>query len=397
MSGQVKYLDDTQIGAPVLSGQVNALIDILDAVLVNGFNTNTLDSLSVSSDVATATRAAGHNYRLGDVVLIAGATPTGLNGDKKVTGVTTTTFTFATSGVADGAATGTITAKVAPLGWEKTYSGTNLAAYRSLSVQATGFYLRVDDTDTRSARVVAYESMTDVDTGVDPFPTATQFSGGLYWHKSNDISSTPRKWWLVGDDDRFILGLNYFDPNDNAEVGSGSAVHFFGDFSSYRSGDAYNCALVGSPNSSITSSFILNSYSSIVRSQQSAGCYMARDVGQIDKSAEWYPNNVAPNSSLGTAILSGDSSYEAEYPSPTDGGLLFSDILITEQLASAKTIRGVVPGGYWVPQNQPASHGTLIDGSPGLPGREILIIETGHPSSATIHGRLAIDVTGPWD
>ena len=72
-------------------------------------------SIAVSSEIATGTKVA-HTLRVGDVVLIAGATDAGadasvLNGDVTVLTVPTAdTWTHAAVGAADGSATGTITA-----------------------------------------------------------------------------------------------------------------------------------------------------------------------------------------------------------------------------------------------------------------------------------------------
>lgn len=76
----------------------------------------------------------------------------------------------------------------AAAGWAKEFSGTNLAVYRAPS--GNRLRIRVNDTGTTVARVVGYETMTDVDTGVNPFPTAAQVSGGLYVRKSETADST---------------------------------------------------------------------------------------------------------------------------------------------------------------------------------------------------------------
>lgn len=169
----VRYYDSTMAGAPALSGTVGALIGVLDACLVNGFGTVTLNSLVVAGNVATGTVNAGHGFAMiggavGPVIAIAGATPAGLNGTWCIASVPgSTTFTFSTAGIADQAATGTITAKRPPLGFSKAFSGTNKAAYRADDVASSRLYLRVADDGTGAAtyaRVRGFETMSDVDT-----------------------------------------------------------------------------------------------------------------------------------------------------------------------------------------------------------------------------------------
>lgn len=198
--------------APLLTGQVGSLIAILDACLLNGFGSRTLDSLVIAGGIATATISAGHTYNRWSVVEVAGASPAAINGQQRILSVTATTFTFAAWQLyADQTASGTITCRLPPIGsWEKTFSGTNKAAYRSIDPLAAGFFLRVNDTgagpDVYAARVRGYESMSDVDTGTNPFPTVAQQGGeGGRWIKSSTLDATARPWWLVGDTRGFYL------------------------------------------------------------------------------------------------------------------------------------------------------------------------------------------------
>lgn len=149
----VKFFTSDMPGAPTLNKAAGAIIPVLDACLVNGFDTKTLDSLVVSSNVATATIAAGHSYRKYAVIEISGATPSGLNGQHRITSTTGTTFTFETTGIADQTATGTITAKMAPAGWSKPFTGTNEAVYAPNKVGASSAFFRVIDTSTSNYEI----------------------------------------------------------------------------------------------------------------------------------------------------------------------------------------------------------------------------------------------------
>lgn len=87
-------------------------------------------------------------------------------------------------------------------GWEKVFTGTNVAVYRPRV--GLRFYFRVDDTQSQVARVRCYESMTDVNTGVNPFPTLTQVPATDYVWAKNRGSSADGQWaavvtptWLV--------------------------------------------------------------------------------------------------------------------------------------------------------------------------------------------------------
>ena len=241
----VKIFSSTLPGAPVLSGTAGSLIALLDACLVNGFGLKTLDSLVVSAGVATATVSTGHSAQVDAVILLAGATPAALNGEQKVTAITTTTVQFAAPGVADGPASGTITLKLAPAGWAKAFAGSNLAAYRSGHVEASGCYLRIDDTAACEARVLGYETLADLATGTGPFPA---IAGGYYWSKSDAANSSARPWWLIGNSRMVYLGLAY-----NSSYAGQHLVHCFGDLKSRKSADAYRFLVSGFSSSYYTS------------------------------------------------------------------------------------------------------------------------------------------------
>jgi len=136
---------------------------ILYAALVTGFNSKNVSSITVSGNVATVTTSTAHGYMVGDGIKIEGANESIFNDEFEIITVpTTTSFTFPlATGIAS--ATGTITAKIAPLGWERVYTGTNKSVYRSLDPAATRLYLRIDDSADRTAVVSMYETMSSID------------------------------------------------------------------------------------------------------------------------------------------------------------------------------------------------------------------------------------------
>ena len=178
---------------------------------MNGYGSVTLDSLVVASNVATCTKSTGHGFTAigstGPVIRVSGSTPAGLNADWRITVVSSTVFTFVTTGISDQTATGTIAAKRAPAGFSKAFSATNKAAYRSDDVTGTRLYCRIDDTGTTNARVRGYEAMSDVDTGTGLFPTDAQISGGGYVPKSSSASAVA--WTLVSDGRMIYLLTQY--------------------------------------------------------------------------------------------------------------------------------------------------------------------------------------------
>jgi len=160
----VKLFRDDMVGisgVAALAGVSGRTIAILDLCLVTGTATRNVTSLVVSGGIATITTPTDANNvnMVGSVQLIANVTggmtgATDLNGEQRIISATATTMTFATAVVNGTATTGsTITTKLAPAGWAKTYTGTNLAEFHIIDVAGSGFYIRVDDTATTTCQV----------------------------------------------------------------------------------------------------------------------------------------------------------------------------------------------------------------------------------------------------
>lgn len=378
MTKPVKHFFSSMAGAPVLTGLAGTMIAVLDACLVNGFNLLTLDSLVVSSNVLTGTKTS-HGYVVDQVVLIAGANESQLNGEWTITSVTSNTFTAAAPGVSNTTGTGTISVKAAPAGWTKVYSGTNKAVYRSSDATSTQMYLRVDDTATIAARVVGYETMTDVDTGTGPFPTAAQVSGGGSWHKSGLADSTARTWALVADSAGFYQVRNTYP----AQV---YCVDGFGDYPSEKQGDAYRCFLVAHTSSgAITTA----TSSQLLMSGTNAGepMWSPRSYTQIGSAVvmELSTNYFAKT-------ISGDSLSPLAYPSPVSNGIVLSVPAIRE--TSTGPIRSLaLPGLYHTPQATPLTDRDKIENISSLSGRKLLVLASVYSGTAA---RFLVDITGPW-
>ena len=143
----VKYFNSGMTGAPQISNNWGDLVTMLDACLVNGFALMAIDTLTSVGGVATATITSGHAYLPNQIVLIAGAEQPEYNGSHQVLATTMTTFTYAVTGtpVSPATTTTSLSAKVASLGWEKLFGGTNKAAYRSKNPQSPQNILLIDD------------------------------------------------------------------------------------------------------------------------------------------------------------------------------------------------------------------------------------------------------------
>ena len=388
----VKFFHSAMPNAPVLSGTAGSLIAVLDACLADGFGLKTVDSIVVAGGVATATFSTGHSFEPDTIMLVAGATPSGLNGEKRVLTTSTNTVTFSAAGIPDLTATGTITAKLAPAGWAKVFSATNLAAYRSLDAESTRMFLRVDDSGTTNARVVGYENMTDVNTGVGAFPTSVQVAGGGWWPKANTAGAAARSWTLVADSKGFWLHLH----TAITAAGASGCVWGFGDFASLKSGDSYACQLF------CEKSDIATSPAPSTRAVENCHYTPVTESGYIPRPYTALGGSVAGATYVtsgwqASAGVSGaiSNSTMPMYPNGPDNGLALSGKSVVEP---GVCLRGHTRGIYMVVQkcSDQFNWRDKIDGQGALLGRKLVAIKCGAPAGTSSAGVVFVDITGPW-
>ena len=376
MSIPVKFIDSASAtpGTPVLTGQVGSLIALLDALLINGFGSVTLSSLVVAGGVATAT-AAAHGFPVNSVLLLAGATPSGLNGEKRAATTTSGTFTFDATGIADGTATGTITAKMAPAGWAKVFSGTNKAAYQALA--GNRHFLRVvNDATIAANKAIArgFESMSDVDTGTNAFPTTVQQADATcLWKTSTTADATARPWRFYADDRMLYLCVKYNASYYNE-------IYSFGEIAqSFKVGDAYHTMIT--INTDTTSLSASNALVSFIASSLYVARSYSQIAGSVTGSGTYTPSG--NNYSGGTGNLA--------FPNPADAGLYIAPAYLYG--AASNGLRGVMAGLYQCWQNGPSTDGTIINNVTNMSGRNVLVQWTQYSSSQAV---VAFDITGPW-
>lgn len=207
MAGLVKHYQNTMKGIPQLTNNWGAMINLLDAVLVNGFNHVTILGLTkanTNSITATINLGSDHGFIDRQVVRIAGST-NGWDGDYKVLSADSTSIIVECTAEHPMVISGIATCFTAPLDFEIVHqtpaeSTTPKRAYRSTDPESLGLILLVHDfcatgaaaTGAKFAKVGVVSSMSDIDTitGVQmPYSETNPqrnwtFSGGVHgWAK----------------------------------------------------------------------------------------------------------------------------------------------------------------------------------------------------------------------
>jgi hypothetical protein len=363
------------------------MLAVLDACLINGWGASNADSVTISGGIATLIRAAGHSAEVGSVVLIAGATVTGgdINGERRVLTAASDRYTFDATGIPNQTATGTINQRIAPVGWTKPFSATNLAVYRAPDVTGNRFFLRVDDSGVGNARVRGYETMSDANTGTGMFPkTDTHVGVGGFWAKS--ANSTPSPWVIVADGKTLYYAANHFESSYSSPERA-SFIGMFGDAIRVGSTDQFASVILCQPADRRFNAPGSGSWELDFRPVD--GAYLARAHHGIG-SAVQASNGWADALSQQSSGRSGSSSTGMPFPNSSDGGIYIAPMVVFETLT--RVLRGTLPGLFAFPQNVtnlPLQHNGYLTGVAGYPGKTVRTLNSQS-------GCWAFDMSGPW-
>lgn len=364
-------------GSPVMSGQVGTLVTLLDACLVNGY-TATVTSITRSGSTATVIAPVAHHAYTGQSVTIAGANESDYNGTFTITVINAVTFTYTVPGAPSSPATGSITWKKLAAGWTKVYSGTNKAAYQQGAGSNSNFFRVQDDAPgaggAREARITGYETMSDVDTGTHPYPTAIQGLTGTIAaqcvRKSVSLDATARSWVVVADARTLYLFIQ--------SEGGGTTAYFgtmFGEIYSVMAGDAYRQMIVSREieNTATGSSEVLDTLS--VLNSFTTHHYIDRGHNGTGD-----PVNVGKHGDRckgGNVGLLGVGAIP--YTNPANGAFYLSRVWIHDSITTpVKSLRGRMRGFWqWLHAGTGVANLEDLIGTGELAGKTFIVIKPG--------------------
>lgn len=282
-------------------------------------------------------------------------------------------------------------------GWTKPYTGTNLAAFRSGAAAGDRIYLRVDDTGAQEGRIRCYKTMSDVNTGTEPFPTVAQIAGsGLFVRKSAAASATVRQWACVADDKTCIF-LPF--PEDFANVSTGG--FYAGDIYSFQASDTYRAAIIanavtGNGTNRLTA---WDRASTTISTGNCPGHFIDREHTGIELSHPIYKDISSACVSTDTGTAWSSTSFSGHsFPNESDGGVYMFPYrvatFITASSPSELALRGKLRGLYFCPCGADQfAFGTEITGAGDLVGKTFRLFRSG--TSATGNQYAALETTTP--
>ncbi|MCU4350225.1 hypothetical protein [Acinetobacter ursingii] len=416
----VKLFRSNQIGAPQLTGRVGKLIDVLDAVLVNGYNQQDVSSLSRVGSIATIVLADKHDFEKGDYCTFGNSTDPLHNGEFLIESIVSAySFTVAMDASSSNSKQGNMVCKRSPAGFLKPYQGTNKAVYRSANTNSTQTYFQVFDNGQTTiggmeAGFRMYETMVSTDIGTNLVPTANDRQYGIQLRKSNTQDDTIRHWLIVSDG-KTVYAFVGFRENGVAGGFMSSWVEagafIFGDFKPLSAQDGYCACLFGYNNNSISSTDVDRSALSYPYHANSAFATGSSNHHYLSSGYDQWYAGYAKRNYLGTAEAgsrlwiwgkpapAGDSSACVigghafiGYPNPADGSFMLTPIVLTSDFSSG--VRGQLPGVY------DSFHGrvfpllTKIPNIIGLQNRTLISMPIRNSDRG---GVVYIDITGPWE
>jgi hypothetical protein len=277
--------------------------------------------------------------------------------------------------------TNPLVATLSVTGWSIAFGPTtNQAAYQMGG--GNQFYINVNDNGTGGAnfaRIRGFETMSALATGTGLFPTVAQFANGLFAMKSATADATTRSWFLVADDRTF-----YFIPF------TGSSARYwafmFGDVFSAVAGDGFRTMLIGMT--------VEDQAGSSGRLGQISGGGLGTVTGHYIARAY---------TGIGTSLLigkSGDAAKSAAsiellgsitYPNGPDGGLYLSPLWLNE---ATIYVRGRLRG-FWHFLHPIASlvDGDTFSGAGALSGRTFLFLKPTESGS----GAFVVETSDTWE
>jgi len=288
------WMNAEQIGAPQMNGASNSngqLLQVLDACLVDGFNSKTVVSISKTSTTVTLGYGVTHGYVMGQLVEVSGANDATLNGKHKIIASTIDTITISASGVSQ--TTGVINTKVAPLGFESIFGSADplKRAYRSKTVSTTRTVIYLDMTlpaghgynstnPVKRATISLCEDMQSLGVQINSYTDAknnfaSNPNGSLFWYqcrnrRKTDAVSTSinSKWVIAGNSEYFYL---FHEWQDYKSRGTDLRdIYAFGDTNSLSGfNDLNNCLCVCAVNSNDASDLFHASTGSTIKGSTS--------------------------------------------------------------------------------------------------------------------------------
>jgi len=257
-------------------------------------------------------------------------------------------------------------AKVAA-GWSVLFESTNVAVLK----QGAGnqYVLRVDDSGpgaggAREARIRGGEGASDVNTLINPFPTASQAANGWFARKSATLDATPRVWYIIADAATFYVSVQ---TGDQATLWVPWA---FGSIASRVANDPGRTWISGRTTENTAAGRTTGDLLSPrqIGAVESGNALARHHVGNIGGILAGLHGDSAKSGFFTEWNDLDSSSRGVVHPNPAELSTYLSEVHI--HTASPNTVRGTLRGlWHWVHNSNAVTDGAIIEGKGPMAGR----------------------------
>ena len=282
-----------------------------------------------------------------------------------------------------------------PVPWIKTVLGANQAAYTQ-PAGTNGLTLQVDDTATNQARVTAWESLSAFNTGVNEFPSVNQMINTLgtpgdglggYVMKPSGLSNPTWRFFTNGK-----IFYFYTPWSSSTDYYTGFA---FGDFISYKAGDAFNTVFAAVSTTSAPYKPFATVNANVTSSAYLGGSCMAAIARKYLQVGGSVLAGAISDTSRGNANQSGGGSFtNVPFPSLIDASLNIAPMWLIESFnGGSNGIRGLLPGIWFILHPAIFPEGYTFSASSGLlAGRSFEVVG----ASQSSFGQIMMETSNTW-
>ncbi|MEQ1389643.1 hypothetical protein ABLT88_09105 [Acinetobacter radioresistens] len=204
---QTKMFDFADIGLDFSAGSKSLFPDRFKKMLAQGYNTQTVSSVTVEGNQVTLNYGMNHGYAADRVLKLNTSALADINnGEFVIDSVTTQTVTLTIDNAPQSIA-GNFTTYIAPLGWELVYEKSNVHIYKFKHIDESDLYLRIcfqTNASHRNAIVVAVGKTADLALGtindinvpgnLGTVTNSDNASPAMRWDFTDAASSTPNNY-----------------------------------------------------------------------------------------------------------------------------------------------------------------------------------------------------------
>lgn len=199
--------DFADIGLDFSAGSKSLFPDRFKKMLAQGYNTQTVSSVTVEGNQVTLNYGMNHGYAADRVLKLNTSALADINnGEFVIDSVTTQTVTLTIDNAPQSIA-GNFTTYIAPLGWELVYEKSNVHIYKFKHIDESDLYLRIcfqTNASHRNAIVVAVGKTADLALGtindinvpgnLGTVTNSDNASPAMRWDFTDAASSTPNNY-----------------------------------------------------------------------------------------------------------------------------------------------------------------------------------------------------------